>query len=112
MEMHTIETVKKIGRPRKYKEVPVTFGMKITAEEKKCIKQLAGLKAKPANEMIMELVNRELEQTGVVVKTQKITAEELLKMPKSVRSRVIQEQVRKTVKYFEPIEDNQDILDY
>lgn len=107
-----MEAIKKIGRPRKYKEAPVSFGIKITTEEKNKIKQLSILKEKPANEAIMELVNRELEQASPVVKTKKITAEELLKMPKDLRSRIIQEQVRKSVKFFEQIEDNQDILDY
>jgi hypothetical protein len=60
----------------------------------------------------MELVNRELAESGILPKKQKITADDLLKMPKAERSRIIQEQVRKSVKYFNTIEDNQEILDY
>lgn len=110
--MNKMEAIKKIGRPRKYKESPVSFGIKITTEEKNKIKQLAELKEKPANEAIMDLVNRELEQVNTIIKKNKITAEELLKMPKDLRSRVIQEQVRKSVKFFEQIEDHQEIIDY
>ena len=63
-------------------------------------------------EAIMDLVNRELENAAPIIIKNKITAEELLKMPKDLRSSVIQEQVHKSVKFFEQIVDHQEIIDY
>jgi hypothetical protein len=107
-----MESPKKSGRPKKYKNAPVSFGMKLTVEDKLKIKQLAAIKEKPANEAIMELVNKELVDIGMVPKKRKVTAEDLLKMPKSERNQIIQAQVSKNLKNFEIIKDSQEILDY
>lgn len=106
----TMEALKKIGRPRKYQSSPVSFGMKLTKEDKAKIKLLSELKHKPINETIMELVNKELGTETIVSK--KIKAEDLLKLSKEERKAIIKDQAKKNVQYFEYIEDNQELLEY
>lgn len=103
--------IKKSGRPKKYITPPVSFGIKISAEDKEKIKQLSHAKAKPANEVLMELVSKELGTLGLT-NHHRISAEDLLKMSPTERSKTIKAQASLHVKNFEYISDNQSILDY
>ena len=115
INMNTTTEVRKVGRPRKYHETPVSFSIKITAMDKEKIKQLAELKEMPANEAIMELVQIALSEKGMkiqMLEKKKVTGEDLMKMPRKEREKIMKEHLDKSLKYFDFIEDTEPYLDF
>jgi hypothetical protein len=52
----------KVGRPIKFEDKSLYFGMKVTAQEKAAIKHLTKLRNHPASQVILELVNSALAE--------------------------------------------------
>ncbi|MFN4150612.1 MAG: hypothetical protein ACK4IX_06690 [Candidatus Sericytochromatia bacterium] len=104
----------KVGRPRKYKEEPISWGMKITIEGREKIKLLSKFLKKPSSEIIMELVEKELNNLQLKQQsklTRRISASELRSMPKEQRDQILKEQTEIAMLDYEIIPDCFDIVE-
>lgn len=104
----------KVGRPRKYKEEPISWGMKVTIEGREKIKQLSKFLKRPSSEIIMELVEKELNKLQLTNKetlTRRISASELRTMSKEQRKKILKEQTEIAMLDYEVIPDGFDIVE-
>ena len=104
----------KVGRPRKYKEEPISWGMKVTIEGREKIRLLSKFLKKPSSEIIMELVEKELNKLQLRNKaklTRRISASELRNMPKEQRDKILKEQTEIAMLDYEVIPDAFDIVE-
>lgn len=104
----------KVGRPRKYKEKPISWGMKITIEGREKIKLLSKFLKKPSSEIIMELVEKEINNLQLKKQsklTRRISASELRSMPKEQRDQILKEQTEIAMLDYEVIPDCFDIVE-
>lgn len=109
-----METIK-VGRPKKYDKV-MYWGMKVTPEEKKEIKILSQVFKRPASHIILELVHNALSEINLkktVSLKKRISTDELMKLPKAERSKILKEQAKLIAKEYEKeiIEYNEDITE-
>ena len=90
-------TTTKIGRPRKYENESVSWGMRVTKEERKKIQELGKIYKKPASQIMMELVDKALNEVKVstmTTLTKRFTAKELRAMPREERANILKEQAK------------------
>jgi hypothetical protein len=105
----------KAGRPKKYDKV-MYWGMKVTPEEKKEIKILSQIFKRPASHIILELVHKALADINLketVPEKKRISTDELMKLPKKERSKILKEQAKLIAREYETdiIEYNEDITE-
>lgn len=103
-------SIKKVGRPKKYDKVSY-WGMKITQEGKDKIKILAEREKKPASTVIMQLVEKALNNIPIDPPKKKLTVTELRKLPKDEQNKTVESQAKIGAKYFEFEEDFDDFDD-
>lgn len=104
----------KIGRPRKYQETPISWGMKVTKEGRDKIKQLGKYLKRPSSEIIMELVEKELNKLEINSQnklTRRISASELRVMSKDQREKILKQQTEIAMIDYEVINDGFDIVE-
>lgn len=104
----------KMGRPKKYEEEPVSWGLKTTRAGRDKIRALGKLHQKPASQVVMELVERSLHEAELQLQSQfhhRISATELCQMSKSERKRILAEQTELALQDYDVIPDGFDIVD-
>ena len=104
----------KVGRPRKFEEEPISWGMKITKEGRDKIKKLSLFLKKPSSEVIMELVENELKKLQLINTPKldrRISASELKMMTKEERQKILKEQTKIAMIDYEVIPDGFDIIE-
>lgn len=104
----------KIGRPRKYTEKPISWGMKVTKEGRDKIKKLGKFLNRPSSEIIMELVEKELNKLEISTETKltkRVSSIELRSMSKEQREKILKQQTEIAMFDYEVINDGFDIVE-
>lgn len=103
-------TKPKVGRPIKFEDKPLYFGMKVTAQEKAAIKHLAQLRNQPASQVILELVQTALAESPSPSQ-QRLTTAELRQLSPEAQAQLLQIQAQAISEFQEIDNDNEDIVD-
>ncbi|MBT9545851.1 MAG: hypothetical protein IV090_10720 [Candidatus Sericytochromatia bacterium] len=83
----------KVGRPIKFEDKPLYFGMKVTAQEKAAIKHLAQLRNQPASQVILELVSSAIAESHPPSQ-KRLTTAELRQLSDEAQTQLLQRQAQ------------------